>query len=89
LRGLLLNAYAFGIMGPIAAIIAALVMLILGGLGLIHARRVSLAADILSPRPAHAPAPGTLMPQTTHTGNQLPNGDILAGAEPGSSDRSA
>ena len=45
LRGLLLNAYAFGTIGAIAGIaavaafIAALVMLILGGLGLVHARR--------------------------------------------------
>ena len=54
LRGLLLNAYAFATMGTIAGIaaiaafIAAAVMLILSGLGLIHARRVSPAADILT-----------------------------------------
>src|ERR1700689_3475196 len=60
LRGLLLNAYAFGTMGmiagiaAIAAFIAAAVMLVLGGLGLIHARRVSPAADILGDRPASA-----------------------------------
>src|SRR6204780_4408714 len=60
LRGLLLNAYAFGTMGTIAGIaaiaafIAAAVMLILGGLGLMHARRVSPAADILGDRPASA-----------------------------------
>ena len=58
LRGLLLNAYAFGTMGmiagiaAIAAFIAAAVMLILGGLGLVHARRVSPAAEILSGPPA-------------------------------------
>ena len=65
LRGLLLNAYAFGTMGmiagiaAIAAFIAGLVMLILGGLGLMHARRVSPAADILTGHPATdgAPAP--------------------------------
>src|SRR5450755_4666858 len=45
LRGLLLNAYAFGTMGTIAGIaaiaayIAGAVMLILAGLGLVHARR--------------------------------------------------
>jgi hypothetical protein len=60
LRGLLLNAYAFGTMGMIAGIaataafIAAAVMLILSGLGLMHARRTSAAAEILS---GHHPAP--------------------------------
>jgi hypothetical protein len=53
LRGLLLNAYAFGTMGTIAGIaavaafIAAAVMLILSGLGLMHARRTSPAAELL------------------------------------------
>ena len=53
-RGLLLNAYAFGTMGmlagiaAIAAFIAAAVMLLLSGLGLMHARRVSPATEILS-----------------------------------------
>jgi hypothetical protein len=62
LRGLLLNAYAFGTMGmiagiaAIAAFIAALFMLALSGLGLRHARRVSPAAEILSGHPAPAPA---------------------------------
>jgi hypothetical protein len=70
LRGLLLNAYAFGTMGmiagiaAIAAFIAAAVMLVLGGLGLMHARRTSPAAEILgghrangrAPVPAAAPA---------------------------------
>ena len=57
LRGLLLNAYAFGTMGTIAGIaaiaafIAAAVMFVLAGLGLVHSRRVSPAADILSGRP--------------------------------------
>src|SRR5271163_2974322 len=52
LRGLLLNAYAFGTMGTIAGIAAiaaftaALVMLILSGLGLIHARRVTPGTEI-------------------------------------------
>ena len=63
LRGLLLNAYAFGTMGmiagiaAIAAFIAAAVMLLLSGLGLIHARRVSPAAEILDGHPAHARTP--------------------------------
>ena len=58
LRGLLLNAYAFGTMGmiagiaAIAAFIAAAVMLVLGGLGLIHARRTSPGTDILTGHPA-------------------------------------
>ena len=65
LRGLLLNAYAFGTMGTIAGIaaiaafIAAAVMLILGGLGLMHARRTSPDTDILNGRAARAPDPGT------------------------------
>jgi hypothetical protein len=59
LRGLLLNAYAFGTMGMIAGIaevaafIAGTVMLLLGSLGLIHARRTSPATEILSGHPAH------------------------------------
>ena len=66
LRGLLLNAYAFGTMGTIAGIaaiaafIAAAVMLVLGGLGLMHARRTS-------PTPASstatAPARRTRVPR--------------------------
>ncbi len=63
LRGLPLNAYAFGTMGMIAGIaaigafIAAAVMLVLSGLGLMHARRVSPAAEILSGQPANGQAP--------------------------------
>jgi hypothetical protein len=70
LRGLLLNAYAFGTMGmiagiaAIAAFIAAAVMLVLSGLGLMHARRTSPATEILNghrangrtPVPASSPA---------------------------------
>jgi hypothetical protein len=54
LRGLLLNAYAFGKMGTIAGIAAiaayvgAGVMLVLGALGLWHARHVPVAAEILT-----------------------------------------
>ena len=60
LRGLLLNAYAFGTMGmiagiaAIAAFIAAAVMLVLSGLGLMHARRVSRRRD---PRQSSRPRP--------------------------------
>ena len=67
LRGLLLNAYAFGTMGmiagiaAIAAFIAGAVMLILGGLGLMHARRVSPEAEILGghPAPERTPVPAS------------------------------
>ena len=63
LRGLLLNAYAFGTMGTIAGIaaiaafIAGAVMLVLSGLGLVHARRVAPGAEILSGHPANGRAP--------------------------------
>jgi len=63
LRGLLLNAYAFGTMGmiagiaAIAAFIAGGVMLVLSGLGLMHARRVSPAAEILGGHPANGQTP--------------------------------
>ena len=85
LRGLLLNAYAFGTVGTIAGIaaiaafIAAAVMLVLGGLGLMHARRTSPDTDILSGRAARAPGPGTTpVPATLSSGNGL-------AAAPGSS----
>ncbi len=80
LRGLLLNAYAFGTMGTIAGIaaigafIAAVVMLILGGLGLMHARRVSPEAEILAGRPAPARAlDANLVPAThaSHNGHAV------------------
>ena len=73
LRGLLLNAYAFGTMGVIAGIaaivafIAGAVMLILGGLGLMHARRTSPDTDILTGHPAPASAPGDLAVHNGHT----------------------
>ena len=62
LRGLLLNAYAFDTMGniagiaAIAAFIGAAVMLILGGLGLVHARRTSYATEILAGQSASGPS---------------------------------
>ena len=78
LRGLLLNAYAFGTMGTIAGIaaiaafIAAAVMLVLGGLGLMHARRTSPDTDILNRRTARTPAPDTApVPATLSSGNGL------------------
>jgi hypothetical protein len=63
LRGLLLNAYAFGTMGTIAGIaaicafVAAGVMLVLGGLGLWHARRTPPTAEILGKHEAITPDP--------------------------------
>jgi hypothetical protein len=85
LRGLLLNAYAFGTMGMIAGIaaigafIAAAVMLILSGLGLRHARRTSPETEILSGHPGHARTPAT------HPSNQLGADDDLVATSPGTS----
>jgi hypothetical protein len=59
LRGLLLNAYAFGKMGTIAGIAALVayiggaVMLVLGGLGLWHARRVPGETEVFTPHARH------------------------------------
>jgi hypothetical protein len=83
LRGLLLNAYAFGTMGTIAGIaaigafIASAVLLVLSGLGLLHARRVSPEAEVLSGHPAHTPAPG---PSPVHANGQQPSDTGLAAA---------
>jgi hypothetical protein len=61
LRGLLLNAYAFGTMGTIAGIAAlaafaaAAVLLILSALGLYHARRTSPSDQILTGADAREP----------------------------------
>lgn len=63
LRGLLLNAYAFGTVGEIAGIAAwvafggAGVLLVLAGLGFWHARRIGGDTEILAP-----PAAPTLEP---------------------------
>jgi hypothetical protein len=63
LRGLLLNAYAFGTMGVIAGIAAlvsfagALLLLLLSGLGMWHARRVPVEKEILAGRRAAVVAP--------------------------------
>jgi hypothetical protein len=73
LRGLLLNAYAFGTMGmiagiaAIAAFVAGAVMLVLSGLGLMHARRTSPATEILGGHPANGRTP---VPAST-TGSQV------------------
>jgi hypothetical protein len=92
LRGLLLNAYAFGTMGMIAGIaalgafIAAAVMLLLSGLGLLHARRTSPEAEILSGHPAHARTAATASsPQSAHPSNQMGADDGLVAASHGTS----
>lgn len=64
LRGLLLNAYAFGTMGTLAGIAAivsfvgAAVMLLLSGFGFVHARRTPQEKEVLVGRligePVHA-----------------------------------
>ena len=65
LRGLLLNAYAFGTMGTIAGIaavaafIAAAVMLVLSGLGLWHSRRVAPSTEVLTGQHERIPHPTT------------------------------
>jgi hypothetical protein len=94
LRGLLLNAYAFGTMGmiagiaAIAAFIAAAVMLVLGGLGLLHARRVSPTADILDRHPDRTAGPDVTVPQAHPSDQQPPNGH-LAGTSSGSATAAA
>lgn len=55
LRGLLLNAYAFGTMAKIAAYAAwaafagAAILLVLSGMGMVHARRTPVEAEVLVP----------------------------------------
>src|SRR5580704_10203561 len=92
LRGLLLNAYAFGTMGTIAGIaaiaafIAGAVMLVLSGLGLVHARRVAPEAEILSGHPVLARTPATASSsQSAHPSNHLSTGNGLVAASPGTS----
>jgi hypothetical protein len=88
LRGLLLNAYAFGTMGTIAGIaaigafIAAAVMLILSGLGLMHARRTTSGTEILPGHPGRAPRSVTTPVGTTHNAGQPPADDLI-GTAPG------
>jgi hypothetical protein len=61
LRGLLLNAYAFGTMATIAGIAAiaafvgAALMLVLGGLGLWHGSRVSDTQEVFGGHPDRTP----------------------------------
>src|SRR5215468_10902349 len=56
LRGMLLNAYAFGKIGQIAlygaivSFVLALVMLVLSAFGIRHLRRVPLEAELMAPR---------------------------------------
>ncbi len=63
LRGLLLNAYAFGTMGVLAGIAAIVafvggaLMLVLAGLGLRHARRSARRPEFPQTRPLPTPAP--------------------------------
>jgi hypothetical protein len=63
LRGMLLNAYAFGKLGQIAGVAAVVsfigagVMLLLSALGFWHLRRVSPEAEVLPNLGAHTPAP--------------------------------
>jgi hypothetical protein len=91
LRGLLLNAYAFGTMGmiagiaAIAAFIAAAVMLVLGGLGLMHSRRVSPDAEVLTRRPARAPDPATAPVRAVHSNGRHPGDDGLVTTPPATS----
>jgi hypothetical protein len=54
LRGLLLNAYAFGKVGRIAGIasiasfVGAAIMLVLAGLGIAHTRRTDPSSELMS-----------------------------------------
>ena len=86
LRGLLLNAYAFGTMGTIAGIaaiaafIAAAVMLVLSGLGLVHARRTSPATDMLTGPPA------TRNGRVNGNGRHSGSDNLAAVTAPGSTD---
>ncbi len=63
LRGLLLNAYAFGTMATLAGIAAILtfvgagVMLLLSLLGLLHSRKTSVTQEVFAGRVGRTPAP--------------------------------
>jgi hypothetical protein len=86
LRGLLLNAYAFATMGTIAGIaaiagfIAAAVMLVLGALGLMHARRTSSDTEILA---RHSDGgTGSAPAQPRLAGQSQPEHESLTGPVP-------
>ena len=64
----------------IGAFIAAAVMLVLSGLGLMHARRTSPAAEILSGHPAHTSGPGT---SPVRANGRQPSDASLAASAPG------
>ena len=63
LRGLLLNAYAFGTMATLAGIAAIVtfvgagVMLLLSLLGLLHSRKTSVTQEVLAGRVGRTPTP--------------------------------
>jgi hypothetical protein len=72
MTGLTRTMGAIAGIAAIAAFIAAAVMLILSGLGLMHARRTSPDTNILTSNTAHAPGPGTAPLQATRSsGNGL------------------
>jgi hypothetical protein len=83
LRGLLLNAYAFGTMGTIAGIaaiaafLAAAVMLLLSGFGLFHARRTAADTEILPGHPGRGQHSPTTPAGTTRNGSQPPADDLI------------
>ena len=88
LRGLLLNAYAFGTMGTIAGIaaiaafIAAAIMFLLSGFGLFHARRTAPETEIRPGRPGRGSHSVTAPAGVTHNGSQPPADDLI-GTVPG------
>jgi hypothetical protein len=96
LRSMLLNAYAFGTIATIAgfaaiaAFTAAAAMLLLGGLGLAHARRVSPETGTRTARPARPAAPGTTPPQATRPSDHQPSDqDMFTPAPAASNSRPA
>jgi hypothetical protein len=79
------NAHSgyLGMIAGIAAFIAGAVMLLLSGLGLMHARRTSPATEILSGHPAHARTPGTASsPLSDQRSDRQPADDALVAATP-------
>ena len=68
----------------IAAFIAGAVMLVLGGLGLMHARRTSPATEILAGHPASGDR--DTAPHNGHPAGQQPLDGELTATAPGTSD---